>query len=70
MDYEGKANSYDLVLTCSDLIVQKNIRNKKVVPGQEEMTEPENIIYHLVKGFGLPPTGGPASMTGLSNAYD
>ncbi len=70
MDYEGKANSYDLVLTCSDLIVQKNIRNKKVVLVQEGMTDPENIIYHLVKGFGLPRYFASTSMTGLSNAYE
>ncbi|MBF0556008.1 MAG: hypothetical protein HQK96_15900 [Nitrospirae bacterium] len=70
IDYGGKANNYDLALTCSDLIVQNNIRNKKVILVQEGMTDPENIIYHLVKGLGLPRYFASTSMTGLSNAYE
>src|SRR5208337_2164585 len=43
IDYEGRTNQhhYDLVLTCSDLIIQKNIRGKKIILVQEGMTDPE-----------------------------
>ena len=71
MDYEGKNNNYNLIVTCSDLIVQKNIKNKKVVLVQEGMTDPENIAYHIVKFLHLPRYyGGGTASTGLSNAYD
>ena len=71
MDYEGKKNNYDLVVTCSDLMVQKNIKNKKVVLVQEGMTDPETISYHIVKYLHLPRYyGGGTASTGLSDAYD
>ena len=70
LDFEGKTNNYDLVLTCSDLIVQKNIRNKKIILVQEGMTDPENIVYHLVKRLGLPLYLASTSTTGLSHAYE
>lgn len=70
IDFEGKTNHYDLVLTCSDLIIQKNIKNKKIILVQEGMTDPENIVYRLVKRFGLPRYLASTSTTGLSNAYE
>ncbi len=70
IDHEGKGNSYDLVLTCSDLIMQKNILKKKVVLIQEGMTDPENFIYHMVRALGLPRYLASTSMTGLSHAYE
>jgi galactitol-specific phosphotransferase system IIB component len=69
IDYEGKTNNYDLVVTCSDLIVQKNIREKKIILVQEGMTDPENIVYHLVKRLGMPRYLASTSTTGLSNVY-
>ncbi len=69
MDPGGKGR-YDLVLTCSDLIVPANIRNSKVVLVQEGMTDPENFMYHLVKWLHLPRYLASTSTTGLSHAYD
>ena len=69
IDYEGKTNHYDLVLTCSDLIMQKNIREKKIILVQEGMTDPENIAYHLVRRLGLPRYLASTSTTGLSHVY-
>lgn len=69
IDYEGRKNNYDLVLICSDLIVPKNIRNKKLVMVQEGMTDPENIFYHLVKKLKIPRYFGGTAATGLSDAY-
>ena len=70
LDYEGKDRDYDLVFTCSDLIVPKNIRNKKVILIQEGMTDPENIMYYLVKYLKLPRWLASTSTTGLSKVYD
>jgi galactitol-specific phosphotransferase system IIB component len=70
IDSEGKDNDYDLVVTCSDLIIQKNIRNKKVVLVQEGMTDPENLAYYIVKTLKLPRYFASTSVTGLSDAYD
>ena len=69
-DYRGMDNVYDLVFTCSDLIIPQNIKRKKIVLVQEGMTEPETIVYHLVKTFSLPRWLASTAMTGLSNNYD
>jgi hypothetical protein len=70
MDYEGAEQDYDLAVTCSDLIIQKNIRRKPVILVQEGMTDPENIMYYLVKKLKLPRYLASTSTTGLSHAYD
>ena len=70
IDYEGEKGPYDLVLTCSDLIVPKNVLGAKLVLVQEGMTDPETILFHLVKRFGLPNWIAYTSTTGLSDAYD
>jgi hypothetical protein len=70
VDWRGQARTYDLVVTCSDLIVQNNIRKKRLVLVQEGMTEPENLLYWLVKWLKLPRYLANTATTGLSNAYD
>jgi len=70
LDDGGNEHDYDLVVTTSDLIVQKNIRNKKIVLVQEGMTDPENFMYYLVKSLRLPRYLASTSATGLSDAYD
>lgn len=70
VDYKGTLNNYNLVITCQDLIVPRNIRDKKVVLIQEGMTDPETIFYHLVKGIGLPRWLASTAATGLSDSYD
>lgn len=69
IDYHGNSYDYDLVVTCSDLIIPKNIRSKPVVLVQEGMTDPENIMFHLVKWLKLPRYLASTSTTGLSDAY-
>ena len=70
IDYRGKNGPYDLVLTCSDVYVQKNIRNEKIVLVQEGITDPESFAFHLVTRFRFLPLwlAGTAA-TGLSDAY-
>ena len=70
LDICGRKNSYDLVLTGSDAIIQKNIRKSRIILVQEGMTEPEGILYHLVKTLKLPRWLANTSVTGLSNAFD
>ena len=69
VDHGGKLNDYDLVVTTSDLLIQRNIRNKPIVLIQEGMTDPENIMYHLVRWLKLPRYLASTSTTGLSNAF-
>lgn len=69
-DFEGLGGPYDLVVTCSDLIVPKRIRSSKLVLVQEGMTDPENLAYRLVKNLGLPRWLASTATTGLSDAYD
>jgi len=70
VDPGGESHPYDLVVTCSDLLIQKNIRAKRVVLVQEGITEPEGIMFHLVRWLKLPRYLANTSTNGLSNEYD
>jgi hypothetical protein len=52
------------------LIVPKNVRKTKIVLVQEGMTDPENLIYYLVKYLKLPRYLASTSTQGLSNLYE
>lgn len=69
IDYKGTQNKYDLVFTCSDLIVPQNIRDKKIVLVQEGMTDPEDITFYLTKYLKFPRWIS-TSNTGVSDAYN
>jgi hypothetical protein len=69
VDYGGRQNNYDLVVSGSDLLVQRNVRDTQYVLIQEGMTDPENLMYHLVRWFRLPRFLASTSTNGLSNAY-
>jgi hypothetical protein len=70
IDYAGQSRAYDLVVTCTDLVVPHAVRGKKVVLVQEGMLEPENLAYHLVRWLGLPRYLANTATTGLSHEYD
>ena len=71
VDERGEGREYDLVVTCSDLIVQNNLRGKRMVMVQEGITEPEGQIYRLYRTFPvLPRYLANTATNGLSNAYD
>lgn len=70
VDYYGNSYNYDLVVTCSDLIVPKNVRNKRLVLVQEGMTDPKNFAFYLVKWFKFPRYIASTSTNGMSNMYD
>jgi len=70
IDYQGRNRPYDLVVTCSDVYLQKNIRASRIVLVQEGITDPESIAFHLVKRLRfLPRWLAGTSATGLSDAY-
>jgi len=70
IDYQGRNGLYDLVVTCTDVYVQKNIRDKRIVLVQEGITDPETFAFCLVTRFRVLPLwlAGTAA-TGLSDAY-
>ncbi len=71
IDERSQEHEYDLVVTCSDLIIQNNIRKKRTILVQEGITEPEGWLYRLVKTFPfLPRYIANTAATGISNAYD
>ncbi len=71
IDYGGTEHDYDLIVTCSDLVVQKNIKDKKRIVVQEGITDPERFSYHLVKTFKfLPKWFAGTSANGISNNFD
>ncbi|HVP91404.1 MAG TPA: hypothetical protein VMS75_09320 [Terriglobales bacterium] len=69
IDDGGSSRDYDLVVTCTDLIIPKNVRTKALVLVQEGMIDPENLVYRLVRALHLPRFLANTSMTGLSRAY-
>jgi hypothetical protein len=69
VDYGGRARDYDLVVTTTDLVIQRNIRDKPIVLIQEGMTDPENLMYYLAKWLGFPRYLASTATTGLSDAY-
>ena len=70
IDYQGRRGPYDLVVTCSDVFVQKNIRGKRIVLVQEGITDPETPAFRLVQRHrSLPLWIAGTAATGLSDAY-
>lgn len=71
VDFRGEKyiDEYELVFTCQDLVVPKNIRNKKIILVQEGMTDPETFPYYLVKYLRFPRWTASTSTTGMSNLY-
>jgi hypothetical protein len=69
LDPRGESHDYDLIVTCSDLIIQRNIRARRIILVQEGMTDPENLAYHLVRRLGLPRWLASTATTGQSGVF-
>lgn len=70
IDYQGKNGPYDLVVTCTDVYLQKNIRNNNIVLVQEGITDPESLMFHIVNRLRfLPFWFAGNALTGCSDAY-
>jgi len=70
IDYRGKNDDYDLVITSQDITVPSNIRKFKTILVQEGMTDPPDWRYHVTRFLHLPRWCASTSMTGLSHQYD
>ncbi len=70
VDEGGRSRNYDVVFTCTDLIIQRNISRKRIILVQEGITEPEGLRYQLVRWLGFPRFLANTAATGLSCAYD
>lgn len=71
VDMNGSDGAYDLVLTCSDLVVPRNVRGSRLLLVQEGMTDPERFWYRARKWLPfLPLWACGTSGTGLSDLYD
>ena len=71
VDLGGKRGGYDLVLTCSDLIVPSNLGDAALVGVQEGMIDPPLFWYRMRQRFPwLPRWAAGTACTGVSNLYD
>lgn len=72
VDMDCQRGGYDLVVTCSDVIVPKNVRRLPVVVVQEGILDPDNYLAQLVRRFpnALPRWLAGTAATGLSGLYD
>jgi len=70
IDQAGRNGPYDLVVTCSDLLVPGNIRRYPIVLVQEGMTDPEGLFYRIWrKHRWFPRWLAGTAVTGLSDQY-
>jgi len=66
----GLEKPYDLVVTCTDVIVQKSIRRSRLILVQEGITDPEDRHFRLVQRCRwLPRWIAGTAATGLSDKY-
>lgn len=69
IDYRGEAREYDLYVATTDLYVPKNLRKRPFILIQEGMTDPEGLMYHVVRRLRLPRFLASTSTNGLSQQY-
>jgi hypothetical protein len=70
VDLDNRREDYDLVFHCSDLVWPHNITGTNVILVQEGMTDPESLLFPLVRRFrSLPGWIAGTSATGLSDRY-
>jgi hypothetical protein len=71
LDMHGKAGGYDLVVTCTDLVVPKNVRSSRLVVVQEGMFDPDGRVAALCRALPfLPRWFAGTALTGESFLYD
>lgn len=71
VDLYGRSGRFDLVVTCSDLLVPRNVHGKKLVLVQEGILDPEGVAFALVRRASfLPRWLAGTAVTGLSHAYE
>jgi hypothetical protein len=71
VDLDGGTGGYDLVVTCSDLVIPENVRGVPLVAVQEGILDREGILWGLVHRYPhrVPRWLSGTAGTGLSGAY-
>jgi hypothetical protein len=71
VDFEGRRGGYDLVVSCSDLLVPRNLRRAPLLVVQEGILDPFGWTFTLQRALPFLPLwiAGTAA-TGLSGRYD
>lgn len=70
-DHSARRNRYDLIVTCSDLLVPRALRQTKTVWVQEGMVDPVTRLSKWVQALGLPRYFSVGtSLNGSSNLCD
>lgn len=70
IDLDGRGGGYDLVVTCTDLVVPKNVRGVPIVVVQEGILDPERWLAWLCRRAPLPRWIAGTALTGESGLYD
>lgn len=71
IDSDGRRGPYDLALTCTDVVVPKNVRNRPLVLVQEGILDPERFLAWLCRRAPmLPRWFAGTSFTGESGLCD
>ena len=72
IDLGGARGGYDLVVTCSDLIIPSNLGTTPIIGVQEGMIDPQLFWWTVMQRFPmlrLPRWAAGTACTGLSHAY-
>ena len=73
VDLGGRRGGYDLVVTCTDLLIQRNIRHTRIVAVQEGVIDPPAFWFQVRKRLPwlpLPRWVISTTALGLSGLYD
>lgn len=71
IDVNGKSGPYDLVVTCTDMVVPKNVRNQPLVLVQEGILDPDGWVAAACRSVPLLPRWfAGTALTGESFLYD
>src|SRR5262249_35139838 len=70
VDLDGKGGGYDLVVTCTDLVIPKNVRRYPIVVVQEGILDPESWISRACRSTPFPNWLAGTTCTGESGLYD
>jgi hypothetical protein len=71
VDYGARLNQYDLVVYCSDMVVDPKFKNTKTIWVQEGMIDKRTVLTGIVKALGIAPYfTGDTSLNGSTNQCD
>jgi hypothetical protein len=71
VDLDGREGPYDLVVTCTDLVVPRNVRGAGLVVVQEGILDPMGLTAHVCKRLRLLPRWfAGTALTGQSGLFD